>query len=63
MTEFHRSYVESEEVAVNSLILKPVNVDYLAVVCRQCRPMKSMNRLFKLRDVSIVQVRKNESGG
>ena len=43
MTESHRSYVESEEIAVNSLILKPVNVDYLAVVCRQCQPMKSMN--------------------
>ncbi|CAH2944716.1 MAG: hypothetical protein PCALPYG88_7418 [uncultured Paraburkholderia sp.] len=43
MTESHRSYVESEEVAVNSLILKPVNVDCLAVVCRQCQPMKSMN--------------------
>jgi hypothetical protein len=43
MTEFHRSNVESEKIAVNSLILKPVNVDCLAVVCRQCQPTKSMN--------------------
>jgi len=43
VTEFHRSYVEGEEIAVNSLILKSVNVDCLAVVCRQCQPIKSMN--------------------
>jgi hypothetical protein len=47
MTEFHRSYVESEEITVNNLILKPVNVNFLAVVCRQCQPMKSMSSAFQ----------------
>ena len=38
MAEFHLTYVESKEVAVNDLILKPVDVRYLAVLCTRCRP-------------------------
>lgn len=38
MAEFHLTYVESQEVAVNDLILEPVDVQYLAVLCTQCRP-------------------------
>lgn len=38
MAEFHLTYVESQEVAVNDLIMEPIDVQYLAVLCKMCRP-------------------------
>jgi hypothetical protein len=41
MTKFHLTYVESRAVPVGYLTLDMTDVDYLAVLCWQCRPMDS----------------------
>jgi hypothetical protein len=41
MTEFHLTYVESEEVHENSIAIRTVDMDYLAVLCRRCQPAAS----------------------
>jgi hypothetical protein len=38
MTEFHLTYIEDETVDESTFVSRTVNLDYLAVVCRQCRP-------------------------
>lgn len=40
MTEFHLTYVEDETVRRGMFEVQVVSLDYLAVVCRQCRPLK-----------------------
>ena len=41
MAEFHLTYVESQAVSMGDRTLDTIDVDYLAVLCRQCRPMES----------------------
>ncbi len=41
MDEFHLTYVESHEVHVSGFIRRTVDIDYLAVLCRKCRPPTS----------------------
>jgi hypothetical protein len=38
MAEFHLTYIEDEAVYEGPFESRTVNVDYLAVVCRRCRP-------------------------
>jgi hypothetical protein len=44
MEEFHLTYLESYEVHETNFIVRTVDVDYLAVLCRECRPMQSDER-------------------
>jgi len=46
MTEFHPTYLESFEAHESHLVLRTINLDYLAVLCRKCRPHKSDERRF-----------------
>ncbi|ANB72637.1 hypothetical protein AYM40_09850 [Paraburkholderia phytofirmans OLGA172] len=41
MAEFHLTYLESFDVHESSLVVRTVTVDYLAVLCRKCRPPQS----------------------
>lgn len=40
MEEFHLTYLESYEVHETDFIIRTIDVDYLAVLCRKCHPMK-----------------------
>lgn len=41
MTEFHVTYLESYEVHRSAITLDTVSLNYLAVLCRKCRPLQS----------------------
>ncbi|MBB5463681.1 hypothetical protein [Paraburkholderia sp. Cpub6] len=38
MTEFHLTYLQDESVDEGTFVSRTIDVDYLAVVCKQCHP-------------------------
>ena len=47
MTEFHLTYVESQEVHESSIVMRTVDMDYLAVLCRKCQPLPLSERTLE----------------
>jgi hypothetical protein len=59
MTEFHITFTESEMVERDVTILEPVDVDYLAVLCRNCQTADAV-RVIGSTDINAPQKTINE---
>jgi hypothetical protein len=42
MTEFHLTYIASQEVDLSPMVAQTVDMDYLAILCRKCQPFHSI---------------------